>query len=67
MVKPTVFGTAFERESGFKTENLIKYWIIQINKTSKIRFFANENAVKAKASRASPRCGSLQRCPKLPS
>jgi len=25
--KPTVFGTAFDREPGFKTENLIKYQI----------------------------------------
>jgi len=25
--KPTVFGTAFDREPGFKTENLIKYGI----------------------------------------
>jgi len=25
--KPTDFGTAFDRESGFKTENLVKYRI----------------------------------------
>jgi len=25
--KPTVFGTAFDRKQGFKTENLIKYRI----------------------------------------
>jgi len=26
-IKPTVVVTAFERKSGFKTENLIKHWI----------------------------------------